>query len=208
MVTVIHQPSITSAWNMLWRNVWFYGKRIVDQRGDKVREVRRVFVEIETPRINYPEDCPVNKVICDKFTDSLIDPDEANKFQDSFDYSYGGRIYSDNQLGYIIDQLKDNPMSRRAVVAITNPRDANKSEVPCATQIYFDVAGSDVNMTLSMRSNDVFNAFPTDAYGFRKVQQKVADETGYSIGNYYHYINNAHIIEHTSEDNINRLLHV
>jgi len=51
-----------------------------------------------------------------------------------------------------------------------------------------------------MRSNDVLNAFPSDVYGFRKLQEWVAHETGVETAQYFHYIEIAHIIEHSSYD--------
>jgi thymidylate synthase len=50
------------------------------------------------------------------------------------------------------------------------------------------------------RSNDVLNAFPSDVYGFRNLQALIAHDLGVDRGKYYHYIENAHIIEHSSQD--------
>ena len=70
-------------------------------------------------------------------------------------------------------------------------------EVPCATQIYLgidDMGDGKLTMTLMMRSNDVVGAFPADAYGFRRVQEYIAEQVGVEMGAYRHYIENAHII--------------
>jgi len=85
----------------------------------------------------------------------------------------------DTTEGVDIDEMQD---TRRAVLNIYKSIDMMKAsegkEVPCATQIYLGIVDGSLDMTLMMRSNDVVGAFPADAYGFRRLQEYIAEQVG------------------------------
>jgi len=203
MIEII-RPSIPSAYEALWKRVWHYGKKDTDERGDAVRVLHYVWVEITSDDLTYPSVCPVHREIAEKFKKGLVDRREANIIGDKFDYGYGERIRRDDALVIVMVTLQHNPKSRRLCIPITAHTDLGESivgmEIPCATQVEFEVVDDKLDMVLHMRSNDVLNAFPSDVYGFRHLQMMVCDYTGIPIGNYYQYIKNAHIIEHAAQD--------
>ena len=200
----IKRPSIPSAYEALWKRVWYYGKKDTDERGDAVRVLHYVWVEITSDDLTYPSVCPVHREIAEKFKKGLVDKNEAELIGMEFDYGYGNRIRKRFALASSIEMLMDNPKSRRICIPITEHNDLNAAyygrEIPCATQVEFEVVDDKLDMVLHMRSNDVLNAFPSDVYGFRHLQMMVCDYTGIPIGNYYQYIKNAHIIEHAAQD--------
>jgi len=200
----IKRPSIPSAYEALWKRVWYYGKKDTDERGDAVRVLHYVWVEITSDDLTYPSVCPVHREIAEKFKKGLVDKNEAELIGMEFDYGYGNRIRKRFALASSIEMLMDNPKSRRICIPITEHNDLNAAyygrEIPCATQVEFEVVDDKLDMVLHMRSNDVLNAFPSDVYGFRHLQEQVSELVDIPMGNYYQYIKNAHIIEHAAQD--------
>ena len=71
-----------------------------------------------------------------------------------------------NQIKYVIDELRNNPFSRRAMVNLWNPTDLNKMALPpCHTSYYFSVNNKQyekniLNCNVVLRSNDLFLGNP------------------------------------------------
>lgn len=200
----IRRNSIPAAYEFLWLHTWHYGKKSVDRRGDIVRTLRYIWIEIKSYDITYPQRCPVAKPIADKFALGLVDDQEAALTGDSFEYSYGSRLRQYNALQSVIEMLKEDINDRRICIPLTEHQDLYHSlkddkEIPCATQVEFEYCNGSLDIIVHMRSNEAINAFPSDAYGFRKLQQYVCQQVNVPMGSCMFYIKNAHIIEHASE---------
>ena len=201
---IIQSRNIPHAYDQLMRLIWHQGTRKIDERGDETRELKHVFIEITTDDITYPSFGPTTVKYGDDFAKGLIDNEVAKYKGENFDYGYGDRIREEGALEYAIYMLQDHPESRRATIPIFHPDDVLHAkcgnEVPCATQIYLDIEDGKLNMTLMMRSNDGPGAFPSDVYGFRRLQGHIAEQTITTVGKYMHYANNAHIIMNNDGD--------
>src|SRR5262245_52276337 len=63
-----------------------------------------------------------------------------------------------DQIETAINDLRDNPTSRRVVIGMWDPRDdmgRSKKDLPCNTGLYLDIRQGRLNMTVLNRSNDV-----------------------------------------------------
>lgn len=117
-----------------------------------------------------------------------------------------------DQLSEVISDLRLNPNSRRAVVAMWDggqqvhsggsyaiDSDLLKAargskDVPCNTHLYFDVIDRKLNMTVCCRSNDaVWGAHGANAVHFSILQEYMALACGYQVGSMYQLSNNYHI---------------
>lgn len=112
-----------------------------------------------------------------------------------------------DQLDAIINELKNNPQSRRMVLSMWDSRkdlwDAavarrNVKDVPCNTHAYFNVRKGDfgtyLDMTVCCRSNDVvWGAYGANAVHFSYLQEYVALSIGARVGTLYQVSNNYHI---------------
>lgn len=109
--------------------------------------------------------------------------------------NYGHQLARNRQLDKVIDILKKNPTSRQAVVSIYDGKeiDTYKYDTPCTLALHFQVYGGALNMSVMMRSNDLWFGFCNDQYCFSKIQEKVANELGLPIGHYAHFASNLHI---------------
>jgi len=112
----------------------------------------------------------------------------------------GGTKYV-SQLSHVISLLKDNPKTRQATISIYDGKEHNKYEfdTPCTYAIQFTILNGDLNMCVTMRSNDLWYGFCNDQYCFSKLQELVAVETGYPVGTYYHFAHNLHLYNNIIE---------
>lgn len=61
-----------------------------------------------------------------------------------------------DQLNYVINELKNNPSSRRAVITLWNPADLNKMALPpCLYGYQFSIKNNKLHCIMTQRSNDI-----------------------------------------------------
>jgi hypothetical protein len=78
--------------------------------------------------------------------------------------AYGPRVV--DQIPTLIQALKDNPLTRQAVLYIGKPEDGPTPSQPCTTAIQFILRDETLFASVSMRSWDVFKGFPYDIMMF------------------------------------------
>ncbi|WP_162146827.1 thymidylate synthase [Acholeplasma granularum] len=99
-----------------------------------------------------------------------------------------------DQIAYIIDQLKNNPDSRRMVLSAWNPAEISKMMLPpCHTLIQFYVVNNKVSLQLYQRSGDVFLGIPFNIASYALFLMMVAQVTNLEVGEFIHTIGDAHI---------------
>lgn len=111
--------------------------------------------------------------------------------------NYGHIIKEGNQWPYIVEELKRDPLSRRAVISLYNGSDNHryKYDTPCTQTLGFTIEDGKLNMTATMRSNDLWFGFGNDQYCFSMYQEKLANELGVEMGYYFHFNTNFHIYD-------------
>lgn len=112
-----------------------------------------------------------------------------------------------DQLALIIEELKANPKTRRAVLSMWDggnggkdvfPGDLNVGihggkDVPCNTHAYFDTIGGVLNMTVCCRSNDmILGAYGANAVHFSILLEYMAAAVGMPMGVLRQISNNFH----------------
>lgn len=120
-------------------------------------------------------------------------------------YGYRWRHFFDfDQLEVIIDLLRRDPKTRRAVLTMWAPYGdliaaegadggITAKDVPCNTQVYFDATCGKLNMTVTNRSNDiVWGAYGANVVHMSYLHEFVATLTGLPLGTYYQFSNNYH----------------
>jgi thymidylate synthase len=115
--------------------------------------------------------------------------------QGNVNSNYGYQWYRENQLGKVISMLKSNPETRQATISIYDGKEIHKydHDTPCTYAVQFTVLDDKLNMSVVMRSNDLWYGFCNDQYQFSSLQMLVANETGYDVGTYYHFAHNLHL---------------
>ena len=114
--------------------------------------------------------------------------------------NYGWQWGRNNQLDKCIEQLKKDKSTRQAWISIFDgkEKDMYQFDTPCTLAVGFyvlPVNEQKLNMTVTMRSNDLIYGFCNDQYCFSKLQELVAAELNMEVGDYYHFAHNLHIYE-------------
>lgn len=111
--------------------------------------------------------------------------------------NYGYQIKRDDQIEYIIKELSDNPNSRRASMSIYDAKENKlyKKDTPCTYALNFYILNDKLNMSVLMRSNDLWFGFCNDQYCFSKYLELIANKLNIEIGTYYHFVNNMHLYD-------------
>lgn len=102
-----------------------------------------------------------------------------------------------NQIEAVIDLLKKDPSSRRAVLNFNTPNinmAYTKDEV-CTICLSFMIRDNKLDCTAVMRSNDVIFGLSYDLSYFISLQKYIADRLGVSYGSYTHYAFSMHVYE-------------
>ena len=109
--------------------------------------------------------------------------------------NYGWQWNRDYQLDIAVNKLKENPETRQASVSIFDGKEFYKynHDTPCTYAVHFYITDGKLNISVMMRSNDLWYGFCNDQYCFSMMQQMVADRLNLPVGTYYHFANNLHL---------------
>ncbi|MCB2209071.1 MAG: thymidylate synthase [Bacteroidetes bacterium] len=112
-----------------------------------------------------------------------------------------------DQIQIVIDQIKNNPDSRRMIVAAWNPSvlpvsDKSFSEnvamgnaalPPCHAWFQFYVADGKLSLQMYQRSADIFLGVPFNIASYALLNMMIAQVTGLKPGEFVHTFGDAHI---------------
>lgn len=123
--------------------------------------------------------------------------DTMHNGDDIVNSNYGYQWMRNGQIEFVINELTKKPSSRRAVLTIYDGKEhkIHSKDTPCTLNIVFNITHGKLNMSVLMRSNDLWYGFCNDQYCFSMLQKLVSDKLGTEIGWYYHFVNNLHIYE-------------
>lgn len=106
------------------------------------------------------------------------------------DYN-GGHI---DQIKNILDQLKNNPDSRRMMVSAWNVAEVEKMALPpCHCLFQFYVANNKLSLQLYQRSADTFLGVPFNIASYALLLMMVAQVTGLEPGEFVHTTGDTHL---------------
>jgi thymidylate synthase len=98
-----------------------------------------------------------------------------------------------DQIAYAMDQLRENPRSRRIVVNAWHPANAAVSTLPpCHYTFVFSVQGDRLNVHLTQRSGDIALGIPFNIAAYSMLAHAVAGRTGFEVGSFGHTVVDAH----------------
>ena len=124
-----------------------------------------------------------------------------------FHGAYGLRTAG--QYDIAVERLKQDRETRQAVVTIWNPQIdsvGGKNDYPCTLSQQFRIRNNKLNMTVHMRSNDVWLGAAYDFFQFTRVQIAIASILGIEPGTYAHHVGSLHIYKNNYES-VEKLTH-
>ncbi|HEY0268512.1 MAG TPA: thymidylate synthase, partial [Methyloradius sp.] len=103
----------------------------------------------------------------------------------------GGHI---DQIAQVVDQIKNNPDSRRMIVSAWNVADVNQMALPpCHSLFQFYVLDGKLSCQLYQRSADIFLGVPFNIASYALLTMMVAQVCGLKAGDFVHTLGDAHI---------------
>ena len=112
--------------------------------------------------------------------------------------NYNGN--SIDQISNVINQIKNNPDSRRLIVSAWNVAEVeNMALPPCHTLFQFYVSNGKLSLQLYQRSADIFLGVPFNIASYALLLMMVAQVTDLQVGEFIHTLGDAHIYKNHLE---------
>jgi thymidylate synthase len=115
-------------------------------------------------------------------------------------YGHQWRSWSDNkggtidQIANVIEQIKNNPDSRRLIVTAWNPADVEHMALPpCHCFFQFYVAEGKLSLQLYQRSADTFLGVPFNIASYALLLMMVAQVTNLQLGDFVYTTGDTHL---------------
>ena len=110
--------------------------------------------------------------------------------------AYGYRIFHKfgfDQWEFVKELIKRDHNTRQAVIHIKDASNAPTKDTPCTVYLQFFLRDNKLNLSVHMRSNDIWMGVPYDMFSFCFLQVKMAMELGVEVGTYTHYAGSLHM---------------
>lgn len=179
-------------------------------RDRPTRELRHITLILENPAhrlVNAPtfhiEDAVPRAMLCtlsdelDLGAVSFYNP-KACQFSDdgkTVPSNYGHRIRTldqVNQIDHIINLLKRDPNSRRAVIHIHKVGDTEIRYAPCVDSLHFLIRNGHLECQSFWRSENALTLLPTNMFEFTLFHELIASELNIPLGRYVHSVSSLH----------------
>jgi hypothetical protein len=195
--------------------------RLVSPRGINTYEIEDATVFIENvyntlpagvgrgvvPGIGAVEACQLIAGESVPHTVIAIGPQFSNYAEDNGEFHGAYGLRTRGQYEHVVQKLKDDPSTRQAVVTIWNPEYDNlptKRDYPCTIMHQFRIRDNKLNMSVYMRSNDVWLGAAYDFFQFTRVQLAICSILGIEPGGYAHHVGSLHLYV-SNEDDVTKL---
>ncbi|WP_314793140.1 thymidylate synthase [Gemella sanguinis] len=131
------------------------------------------------------------------FKEKILTDDEFSKKYGDLGNVYGKQWRNFNgvdQLKNVIEQIKENPSSRRLIVSSWNPAEVDTMALPpCHSLFQFYVSDGKLSCQLYQRSGDVFLGVPFNIASYSLLTILIAKECNLGVGEFVHTLGDAHI---------------
>ena len=113
-------------------------------------------------------------------------------------YTYHDRMVNyagKDQIRFVVDELKRNPSSRRAVIIIRSSDDIGSEDPACLQHIQYFIKNNKLDCKVLFRSNDACKASFMNMFALIMLQRQIAFELAVEMGTYTHRANSYHCYE-------------
>ncbi len=195
---VIHEDFIGPAWLRILSLISHFGCIKKSQYGGEQRELLNIMVVIDKEDPDVPKFHNYFQFTQEDLFHYYPQIITANTIE-GIEYSYGQRLRGrkeGDQIQHIIRLLQKTLYTRRAIAVTWNiQEDMDSAKPPCLILTQFLVQDEFIYLTAFFRSNDIFHAWPRNAFGLRKLQYVVAEILGLSVGSLTIHSSSAHIYQ-------------
>lgn len=143
----------------------------------------------------------------DEFINKIKGEPEFAKKHGNLGPVYGAQWRNFNgvdQIQFILDEIKNNPNSRRMILSSWNPAEIKQMALPpCHTLIQFYVENGELSLQLYQRSADIFLGVPFNIASYALLLLMVAQVTNLKPKTFVHTLGDAHIyLNHLDQINL------
>ena len=185
---LIKAPTLSRAHELAVKYVIEHGEVVLTEDQELTLETDAVCIEVRTP-MEEPMLSPKSKFklkFVQEYADHLLHGNVSE-----FEYDYHERLFEwfgmTDQIQYIINTLKDNVTSRRAIAVTWEPTtDQIVPDVPCLQLVQCIRRNGKLHMKVVFRSNDVLSAMGSNMYALVMLQKYIADALEIPVGCYTH----------------------
>ncbi|MBC6420470.1 MAG: DUF4346 domain-containing protein [Hormoscilla sp. SP12CHS1] len=124
------------------------------------------------PEPNY---LPVDRAFIQEYIPQILDD---APYREGVKYTYGQRLrswFGRDQIEQVIAKLIGEIDAASAVMSLWDVQDYEKGGSPCLNHIWVRVVNRELSLTATIRSNDMYMAWPANAIGLRALQQYIRD---------------------------------
>ncbi len=130
------------------------------------------------PSPNY---LPCDRSFIEQYVLQIGDSSKVTSDAESvIEYTYGKRLRSwggsHDQIELVIQKLSTQIDSASAVMSLWDVNDHKQQSPPCLNHIWVRVVDNELSLTATFRSNDMFSAWPSNAFLLRALQRYIRDE--------------------------------
>jgi len=157
--------------------------------GQKRQEYLFTVVNIQHPELDpripiIPESMTIPppttpEYVEEYFRTYLLMPEKKS---DDEDYTYGERIWSNDQVFKVISMLIKTPQTNHAVLRVTQPSDIDLGDPPCLLHIAYKVIDYKLYCFPYFRSWDLWGGFPCNLAGIQMLTDYLSLETRIESG--------------------------
>lgn len=197
-VLKLRYPTVAVCWPWILKAIMKFGCQKGTDYGGTQREILNlsaVIYDDDPDNPHFADYFPFSREEFEKYAPQILTPDKIP----GLEYTYGERLRAYDEIDQIkglVDELKRNPDSRRAVAVTWKVRqDMAGKQPPCVILVQGLIQREFLHLTVFIRSNDMFRAWPQNALALRRLQGIAAKETGFKVGALTTISSSAHIYE-------------
>jgi len=201
----IRRPTVGEAWIEVLKNLLKFGVRseavyhYFDRKANCYRELLNLAVVIEEEDPEHPKIYKYfsfDRRDLDNYFKEFLQPERGEE-----PCTYGERLLNYegvDQIEKMVEKLRRFPYDKGALAVLWQPKIDNFPirkpwKTPCLTLIQGQCFEGKLYLTAYFRSNDMFTAWPLDAFALRFLQKKLADRIGVGLGSLTTISNMAHL---------------
>lgn len=199
-----HGRSLPEAYHRALKNLNGWGTIVDDaSHNTRCKECAMTMVVLEPLREPMISRCvPCGAADLEQYRMEMLDGIMDFCVGHGWDYTYHDRMaawrghWNVNQVRFVIDELRRNPNSRRAVIDVRNNiEDVYSDDPACLQHIQLFIRDGKLDCSVLFRSNDAVKACFMNAFALICLQKRIANELGVEVGTYTHRANSFHAYE-------------
>ncbi len=173
---------------------------VIRQNQDRVDEVKECQMIV---KVNNLDNLKISKAMPGYYNDlveyelelvhGIKDFEMQYKRDDNGGWSYTYHELFSKYLDNLINELKTNKISRRAVLPVCGERSYGTDDPPCMQWMGFQITDDKLDVTSLFRSNDAVGAFTMNCFGVIELARYISEELDIPLGTYTHIANNFHV---------------